>query len=164
MLENSGVPSKEQVKAILPDETRRREGPVVIVECFQEIPCDPCHTACKIGAFLPFADINDLPQLDYESCNGCGICISFCPGLAIFVVDETYSDQEALVIIPWEFLPLPKAGDVVQGVNREGEIVSPVTVKKVSSSAKKKGAHILTLIVPKGLAHEIRAIKKEQVL
>lgn len=159
MLENSGVPSREQINAILPDEKRRSKGPVVIVECFQKIPCDPCHTACKRGAFLPFADINDLPQLDFEKCNGCGICIGFCPGLAIFVVDESYSDEEALLKMPWEFLPLPKVGDIVQGVNRQGDLIIPVKVKKVSSSAKKNGAYVLTLIVPKILVHEIRAIK-----
>ncbi len=34
------------------------------------------------------------------------VCVSNCPGLSIVVVDETYSEKEALVKIPYEFLPL----------------------------------------------------------
>lgn len=159
MLETTGVPTPEQIEAAKPPGERRVNGPVVMVECFQKIPCDPCHTACKRGGFLPFEDINDLPRLDYDNCNGCGICISYCPGLAIFVVDETYSDQEALIMIPWEFLPIPKEGSIVRGLNRRGEEVAPVTVKKVSSSAKKNGARVITLAVPKKFTYEIRSIE-----
>jgi len=159
MLEKTGVPTPEQIEAARPPQERREKGPVVAVECFQEIPCDPCHTACNRGGFLPFEDINDLPRLDYENCNGCGLCIGACPGLAVFVIDETYSENEALVMIPWEFLPVPEKGSTVQGLNREGEAVAPVTVKKVTSSVKKNGASILTLVVPKELAYEIRSIR-----
>ncbi len=158
MLETIGVPTPEQIEAAKPARERREKGPVVMVECFQKIPCDPCYTACKRGGFLPFEDINDLPRLDYDRCNGCGICISYCPGLAIFVVDETCSEQEALVVIPWEFLPIPEEGSIVQGLNRRGEVVAPVIVKKVSSSAKKNGARVITLAVPKKFAYEIRSM------
>ncbi len=159
MLAKTGVPTPQQIESTRPPQERREKGPVVVVECFQEIPCDPCHTACSRGGFLPFEDINDLPLLDYEKCNGCGLCIGACPGLAVFVVDETYSESEALVMIPWEFLPVPEKGSTVQGLNREGEAVAPVMVKKVISSVKKNGASILTLVVPKELAYEIRSIR-----
>jgi Pyruvate/2-oxoacid:ferredoxin oxidoreductase delta subunit len=158
MLKITGVPTPEQIEAAKPPKERREKGPVVVVECFQKIPCDPCHMACKRGGFLPFEDINDLPRIDYDHCNGCGICIGACPGLAIFVVDETYSDREALVTIPWEFIPIPGKGSVVQGLNRKGEQVAPVIVKNVSTSVKKNGFRIITLAVPKELAYEIRSI------
>ena len=159
MLERTGVPTAEQIEAAKPPREYREKGPVVVVECFQEIPCDPCYTACKRGAYLPFEDINDLPRLDYSNCNGCGICIGACPGLAVFVVDETFSEKEALVMIPWEFLPTPVEGSTVQGLNRRGEQVGPVKVKKVGASIKKNGSRIITLIVPKDLAYEIRSIR-----
>ena len=159
MLSKTGIPTREQVEAIKPSKERLARGPVAIVECFQEIPCDPCYTACSRGGFLPFDDINDLPIMDFEKCNGCGICIGFCPGLAIFIVDETYSDKEALVMIPWEFLPVPEEGSTVEGLNREGKASAPVQVKKVRPSTKKSSTYVITLIVPKKQAHEIRSIK-----
>ena len=159
MLAVTGVPTPEQIEAAKAPRERRVKGPVVVVECFQQIPCDPCYSACKKGAILPFADINDLPRVDFDSCNGCGICISACPGLAIFVIDETFSDREALVMLPWEFLPIPGEGSKVQGLNRKGEPVAPVTVKKVNVSVKKNGVRIITLAVPKELVYEIRSIK-----
>jgi hypothetical protein len=82
--------------------------------------------------------------------------------LAIFIVDETYSEKEALIKIPWEFLRLPPEGSQVAGLNREGNEVARVTVKKVQRSPKKNGAHILTLIVPKELAYEIRSISPKE--
>ncbi|MFO7951587.1 MAG: 4Fe-4S binding protein [Bacillota bacterium] len=162
MLSKTGVPTKEQIEAIKPSKERLAKGAVAIVECFQEIPCDPCYTSCKSGCILPFANINDLPQMNFENCTGCGVCIGACPGLAIFVVDETYSDTEALLMIPWEFAPVPEEGSVVTGLSREGKEVGPVTVKKVRSSAQKNGAYILSLEVPKDLAFEIRSISLKE--
>ncbi len=162
MLSKSGVPEKKQIEEVMPSKERLASGPVVIVECFQEIPCDPCYTSCKQGCFLPFEDINDLPRMDFEKCNGCGICIGACPGLAIFIVDETYSENQALLSIPWEFKPVPAEGDIVEGLNRKGETVGQVRVKKVRPSAKKSTTHVLTLEVPKDLAHEVRSIKVKQ--
>ena len=162
MLQDTGIPTPEQIEAIKPSKERRARGPVAIVECFQEIPCDPCYTACNRGAFLPFEDINDLPKTDDEKCNGCAICVGFCPGLAVFIVDETYSDDEALVTIPWEFSLVPAEGSKVWGLNREGQEAAQVTVKKVRKSAKKNGAHLLTLIVPKKLAYDIRSINHKE--
>ncbi len=159
MLKKTGVPTIEQVEAVKPSPERLAEGPVAIVECFQEIPCDPCYTACKRGGFLPFEDINDLPQMDFEKCNGCGICIGACPGLAVFVVDETYSEDKALLMIPWEFLPVPTEGYIVKGLNREGETLADVEVKKVRSAGSHNQTSILTLIVPKKYAHDIRSIR-----
>lgn len=159
MLSKTGVPEKLQVEKALPRKERRAAGPVVIVECFQEIPCDPCYTSCRQGCFLPFDDINDLPRMDFEKCNGCGICVGACPGLAIFIVDESYAEKEALLSIPWEFLPVPLEGEVVEGLDREGGTVARVKVKKVRPSAKKSTTHIVTLVVPKEYAHEIRSMK-----
>ncbi|MDW7729753.1 MAG: 4Fe-4S binding protein [Bacillota bacterium] len=158
-LEKNGIPTPTQLAVIKPSKERLAKGPVVLVECFQKIPCDPCYSACKRGGFLPFEDINDLPQMDYDKCNGCGICIGACPGLAIFVIDETYSEQEALLTIPWEFLPVPDEGSTVRGLNRSGEPVAPVKVAKVRPSAKKNGAMIISLAVPKELADDIRSIR-----
>jgi Fe-S-cluster-containing hydrogenase component 2 len=158
-LDRTGIPTPEELAAVKPPKERLAKGPVAVVECFQKIPCDPCYSACKRGGFLAFEDINDLPRMDYDNCNGCGICIGACPGLAIFVIDETYSAQETLVTIPWEFLPVPEEGSKVWGLNRSGEPVAPVKVVKVRPATKKNGASVISLAVPKELAYDIRSIR-----
>ena len=69
-------------------------------------------------AIKEFEDINDLPELYDEKCGGCGMCLAKCPGLAIYVVDATYSDTHAMMKIPYELLPLPEEGEMVMGLMR----------------------------------------------
>jgi len=137
MLNKTGVPTAEDVNSVTPSEERLNKGPVAIIECFQEIPCNPCTEACKQGAIQPMEDINNLPQLDVDQCNGCGVCLSRCPGLAIFIVDASYSETEAIVRIPFEYVPVPQVGDKVAGLNRTGEELGTFVVNKVQSGGQK---------------------------
>lgn len=159
MLKKTGIPTIEDLKAVSPSRERWQKGPVAVIECFQEIPCNPCTEACKQGAIQPMADINDLPRLDPEQCNGCGVCLSRCPGLAIFIVDGSFSDQEAIVRIPYEFLPVPQAGEEVVGLNRAGEELGVFKVHKVQSGGQKNKTYTVWLVVPKELAMEVRNIR-----
>ncbi len=93
---------------------------MAIAECFQCIACNPCTRACARGAIQVEPDINAAPRIDYDACTGCGACIVQCPGLAIFVVDMTYSENEALVKLPFEFFPVPRAGQTAVGLDRAG--------------------------------------------
>ncbi|MDI6841133.1 MAG: 4Fe-4S binding protein [bacterium] len=118
MIEKTGVVSLEELKKVMPSEERLERGACVIVECFERIPCNPCAEACPQGAIRIEGNINNLPDVDYEKCNGCGMCISSCPGLAIFVVHKNYNQNNGLVMLPYEFLPLPKKGDIVKEKNQ----------------------------------------------
>lgn len=159
MLPVDGIPTPEDIMAKAPPPERLARGPVVMVECFQQIPCDPCTYACPRQAILPMKDINEIPRVDYEKCNGCGQCIAVCPGLALFVVDLTYSEGEALVKLPYEFLPLPAEGEVVAGVNRAGEEVCSARVVKVVATEKMDKTAVIWLAVPKNMAMEVRHLK-----
>lgn len=163
MIEKTGVATAEDLKAIIPSEDRRSRGPVAVIECFQRIPCNPCSTACKFGAIKPFKDINDRPEIDYDKCTGCGLCMTKCPGLAIFIIDETYSEKEALVKVPYEFLPLPQEGSFVTGVNREGKPVCRAKVVKVLSSKSQDRTTIVSLAVPKDLSMEVRFFRMDDI-
>ena len=110
----------------LPNEEQLRKG-VAIIECVQEIPCNPCVDACPTNA-ISMENINALPKIDYEKCIGCGKCIEVCPGLAIFVVKV---NEKALISLPYEFLPLPKEGQKVKALDREGKEICDAIVKKV---------------------------------
>ena len=159
MLNTTGIPTAEDVQTVTPSEKRFKKGPVAIIECFQEIPCNPCTEACKQGAIQPMEDINNLPKLDFEKCNGCGVCLSRCPGLAIFIVDASYSDTEAIVRIPFEYAPVPQVGENVVGPNRAGEELGIFEVNKVQSGGKKNKTYTIWLVVPQNLAMDVRAIR-----
>jgi len=161
MLAVTGVPTPEQVEKAFPCQERLNEGPVVVVECYQSIPCNPCYTACKTGAIKEFEDINDLPSVDHSLCNGCSLCVSNCPGLAIMVVDNTYSEEEALVKLPYEFLPLPAVGEVVKGLDRAGNEVCEAKVVKVQNSKALDKTPIVSIAVKKEFMKQVRNIRME---
>ena len=157
----SGVLSKKVLSKLpgMPSERRMKKGSVVVIECAQEIPCNPCESSCPQSAITIGEDINSLPVLDEDKCTGCGLCISVCPGLAIFAIDLTYSEQEALVQLPHEFLPLPKKGDTVKCLSREGSAVSDGKVIKVSNPRRNDRTPVVSVAVPKEYVQEVRAIR-----
>jgi len=138
----------------IPSKERFEKGPVAIIECPQSIPCNPCVDACPFHA-ISMNDINALPEIDFEKCTGCGSCISKCPGLAIFVVDMGYSDNEALIKIPYEFA-LPKTGDTVKALDRKGDVKGDARVIKVIKEKDKTA--VVSIAVKKSLAMEVRNI------
>ena len=159
MLERTGIPTDDDLEKVIPDKKRLAKGPVVIIECFQKIPCDPCAISCKLGVIKPFKDINDLPQVDFDKCTGCGICISSCPGLAIFVIDMNYSEEKSLIKLPHEMLPLPEKGENVYALDRAGSILGKVKVIKVLKIKNK--TNIISIEVPKSMVMKVRSIKVE---
>ena len=121
----TGIPSAEELAACpgVPSAERMAKGRVAVIECVQEIPCNPCENACHFGAIEIGEQITNLPVLHEEKCTGCGLCVANCPGLAITVIDKTYSDTEAVIEFPFEYLPLPAVGDIVDAVSRGGEVL-----------------------------------------
>lgn len=158
MIYKTGVPTEEDLQRVVPSAERLAKGPVAVIECFQKIPCNPCYTACKKGAIKEFSDINDLPEIDHDLCNGCGLCVSKCPGLAIFIIDETYSENEALVKLPYEFVPLPKEGDTVKALDREGRVVGEARVVKIQNGKYEDRTPVISVAVPKGQSMVVRNI------
>ena len=161
MLSKTGVASLEMIEKILPGKERQEKGAFALFECFEEIPCNPCYTSCKVGAVEPLEDINDLPKVDYEKCSGCGICVSECPGLAIFIIDKTYSETEAAIKLPYELLPLPEVGQEVDAKDREGKVIGKARVVKVQSSKALNKTNVVTIAVPKEHALIARSISLE---
>lgn len=159
MLIQDGIPTKDDLDTVTPSGERLAKGAVAIAECFQKIPCNPCTKACVKQAIRVEPDINAAPLVDFDVCNGCGACIARCPGLAIFVVDMTYGEEEALVRLPFEFIPVPEAGQKAMGLDRSGRELGWFSVVKVISGGKKNLTNIISLAVPRKLAMEVRNIR-----
>lgn len=159
MLAKNGVPTSEELREKLPTQQRLQMGPVAIIECFQPIPCDPCYHSCVRGAINKFDDINDIPELDDNKCTGCGICVSSCPGLAIFVVDATYQQGYGLIKLPYELLPLPEKGEEVEALDRKGEKVCKAEVVEVRASQRQDKTAVIGLKVPLEYLMEVRNIR-----
>lgn len=161
MLRKTGIPTIDDVASITPPVERQNRGPVAVIECFQEIPCNPCYTKCPSGAIREMSDINERPFVDYEICNGCGICATACPGLAIFIIDFNYSENKALIKIPYEFLPVPEGGQFVKALNREGNAVGEAKVVRVQAGKNQNKTALVWLEVDKVLAMEVRNFRME---
>lgn len=157
----TGVPSAEELmKAGIPSKERIRQGRVAVIECVQEIPCNPCEDACPFGAIKIGSPITNLPALDGTKCTGCGTCVAMCPGQAIFLLNYTYSDDRAEVSFPFEYLPRPEKGDEVDAVNRAGEIVCKGIVTNVKMPPAYKNTCVVTIAVPKEYINEVRSMKR----
>ena len=155
----TGVITVEELKklGLLPPDERLRRGPVAILECPEEIPCNICVDACPSRA-IEMDSIVSIPRVDWDKCVGCGTCVALCPGLAAFVVDLSKPDK-AYVTVPHEFLPVPREGDEVWLLSRDGRRVGRGKVVKVW---ERNRTWVVTVEVPKELAMEVRAIWVEK--
>ncbi len=142
----------EPTELTLPTKKQCERG-VAILECVQEIPCNPCVDACPVHA-ISMSDINAPPVNNYDVCTGCGKCVGICPGLAIFVVK--IKNGTAYVTLPYEFLPVPKVGETVRGLNRTGVHMTDAVVRKVIRNGK---THVITIEIPEQYAMDIRNIR-----
>lgn len=158
----SGYLEYDELKSIqkLPDDDRYAKGPVAVIECVQEIPCNPCEAACKFGAIHVGEPITSIPTMAHEKCTGCGVCVSKCPGLAIFIVNKAYSETTATVGFPYEYMPLPEVDMAVKGVNRKGEPVCDAKVVRVVNPPSFDHTPVVTIEIPKEYADEVRSIKR----
>ena len=142
-----------------PKEKDFEKGLIAVIECDQDIPCNPCEEFCEKNAIKVGFPITNLPQFDVKRCDGCLKCIRICPGLCIFGVDKNYSDDESLIYIPYEFLPLPVKGTRVKCLDRSGTEVCRGKVLKVLKSRKKQYSTVVAILVPKKYFNVIRHFK-----
>jgi len=159
---NNGFLEYDELSAIqmLPSDERYAKGPVAVIECVQEIPCNPCEMACRFDAIKIGEPITNLPMLQEEKCSGCGICVSQCSGLAIFIVNKVYTDKTATVAFPYEYFPIPKVDQNVEAVNRKGEVICRGKIVKVMNPASFDHTPVVTVEIPKEFADEVRSMKR----
>lgn len=161
MFEKTGVATREMVMTKFPPVERINKGPVAVVECYQKIPCNPCQTACPAGAIRIGEDINDIPCRDENRCTGCGVCVAKCPGLSIMIVDGSKSADTVEFRIPYEFLPLPAAGEKVVGLDRAGQPICSAKVIRVLNPPAFDRTPVVTLEVERKYLYDFRNFRRE---
>ena len=135
----------------------RKTGIHPVMECTQNIPCNPCQDACSKGCIAIGENITALPSvIPGKECIGCGMCVASCSGQAIFLEEEDVADGMGEVTIPYEFLPLPAEGDTGYGLGRDGRIVCSASVSRVRTLKAYDHTALVTLRVPMEHLHETR--------
>ncbi len=158
MLNKTGVPTKEQVLSRFFDQEVMIK-PKAILECYEDIPCNPCETSCPFDAIVIGENINTQPQLIPDVCTGCGICVTSCPGLAI-IVAQLVGDR-AVFKIPYEFLPVPQKGEVWLGINRQGNVICDAKIESILLNKKQDHTALVTVSVPGLYLHDFVTIRSK---
>ena len=158
MLNKNGVPSMELIQSRFPD-IDRLDRPKAITECYEEIPCNPCSTSCPFDAITIGEDINTPPVVDFDKCTGCGICVYNCPGLAIFTVQK--HEEELLYKIPYEFVPYPEVGEIMDAVNRNGDVIGECKIMKVQTAKRQDKTALLHVLVPEKHLYEFITVRRK---
>ena len=152
-----GYVTQEELQAF-PAASEKRGGVHPVIECTQNIPCNPCQDACKFGCIMVGRQITSIPQIDREKkCTGCGMCVASCSGQAIFLVDDDYDETHAAITMAYEFLPYPEKGQKGTALSRAGQPVCEAEVLSLRRSAATDGTALLTIAVPKKFSMQARA-------
>ena len=156
MLKVTGVAEANQIKTRFPPLDYLIK-PKAIIECYEDIPCNPCSTSCPFQAIHIGVDINQQPKLNVELCTGCCICVHSCPGLAIMVAQSL--EDKIRFKIPYEFLPIPKVGEVWNAINRSGKLIGKAIIEKVINTKKQDQTLIIQVLVDKDLLYDFVTIR-----
>lgn len=135
-----------------------------VIECTQNIPCNPCQDACNKGCIKIGNKITALPAIDKDrECIACGMCVVSCPGQAIFLVDEEYEPGFAAITLPYEFRPIPSKGDKGVALDRSGSKVCSAEVIQIRTAKSFDQTHLLTIKVPVDMAMKARFFQSLEV-
>lgn len=144
---------------VLPPEEKVKEKRVALIECVEEIPCNPCAVICRQDA-IEKEGLCTLGKVDWEKCSGCTMCVAVCPGLSIFL--QQIKDGKGYVTMPYEVLPAPKVGMTVKLMDRSGKVVGEGKIVNPTYQAKGDAYPRWVVTVEMddpALSYEVRAIK-----
>lgn len=131
-----------------------------VIECTQNIPCNPCQDVCPRHCINVGETITMLPQVDAQAqCGNCGKCVAFCPGQAIFLVNEQAEEGRAYLTLPYELYPLPVQGQAGKALDRSGKVICDAEIVKVSSPKSFDKTALVTMSIPDEYAHSARFFK-----
>ena len=158
----NGYIKEEELKAF-PAASYKVKGIHPVIECTQNIPCNPCSDACKFNCILMDKDIVKLPEINHEAkCGGCGMCVTACSGQAIFLINEDHEPGYATVGLPYEFLPYPEKGTKGMALDRSGKPVCEAEVVSCRITPAMDKTAVLTMKVPLEYVNSARFFKAKE--
>ncbi len=144
---------------VFPSEKIIEQKRVALIECVEEIPCNPCAVVCRVNGIMK-ETLCSPPIVDWEKCTGCTLCVSVCPGLAIFL--QSIKNGKGYVTLPYEFLPIPQVGMKVHLLDRSGSVVGMGYIVTPTYQAKGDAYPRWVVTVEMddpALSYEVRAIR-----
>jgi Fe-S-cluster-containing hydrogenase component 2 len=132
----------------------------VVLDCSEEIPCNPCEEVCGRGAIVVGDNLNAAPVFEEDKCDGCGACIAVCPGSCVYLVEEA-GGGEARVTMAYDRLPRPLKGDVVTLTDGEGASVGQGIVYRVKNTKSDRHLWQVTVSTEPRLASVVRGFRQE---
>ncbi len=139
----------------------QKTGVHPVIECSQNIPCNPCQDACPKKCITIGDKITALPVVaEDKSCTGCGLCVAACSGQSIFLVNEDQADGTAAVTIPYEFYPLPEKGMKGIALDRSGKQICEAEVIELKNVTAFDHTSLLTMKVPLEMSMKARFFKQ----
>jgi len=147
---------------VLPPEAITSQKRVALIECVEEIPCNPCAVVCRLDG-IEKESLCSPPIVDWEKCTGCTLCVAVCPGLSIYL--QSIKDGKGYVTMPYELLPAPKVGMKVKLMDRSGAVVGEGNIVMPTYQAKGDAYPRWVVTVEMDdpdLSYEVRAIKIEE--
>ncbi|RLC50617.1 MAG: sulfurtransferase, partial [Candidatus Cloacimonadota bacterium] len=155
---------KSEPGRILPQKfPQKNEGVMPIINCIQEIPCNPCSTVCPTNSINMKGDpILGLPVYS-GTCIGCGKCVAICPGLAITLVDFRKSSENPIVTLPYEVTNHEIGiGEKVECVDMDGNKLGDFEVVAVSQNKMTNKAQLIKIKAPKEIAKKIVSFRIQE--
>ena len=113
--------------------------PIASIECFEEIPCNLCQTACPSSAIqIGRVSREKNTILDEGACTGCGICLTACPTQSITLLHENETESISQITLAWKGAQPWNAREFLTWVNRRGENLGSGRVVTPIESQNKK--------------------------
>jgi len=159
MLHKTGVPTQAQVDSVFFDDATLSEYKAII-ECYEDIPCNPCVTSCPVNAISMGPTIHNQPILDPNTCIGCSICVTSCPGLAIILAKV--KDDKAYFKIPYEMNEVFTKDMMVSALNRAGEIIGDAKIISIVNNPRQLKTQLIEVEVERSLLHDFITIRGKQ--
>ena len=136
-----------------------------VINCFQEVPCNPCTSVCPVHAIHTEDDkITGLPYRDTtKECTGCMNCVAICPGLAITLVDFRKDKDFPTVTLPCELeRETVEVGSKVPVTDKGGAILGHFAVQKIRVKKKYPKTLLVQVKVEKQYAKKAVGIRLQE--
>ncbi len=159
---------KSKPGKVSPEDVPQAEtGVFPVLHCLQEIPCDPCVTACPRHLIRIEGDIRRTPTFVVEGpdkgCTGCERCVMVCPGLAITLVDYRQDAEYPTVTLPYEFLrETIEVGDRVTVLDTGGHVLGEVEVVGVKARRANDRTIAVQVRAPRAYARRIAGLRVQR--